>query len=170
VTRSRKQAALFLVPSLIYWLHNNVQFLTLKYVDPSTYQILGNLKIVTTGVLFWVWLRRHLSPLQWMALLLLMIGAATSQVGSRDPPPSLHQPSFLSAVNGPGIAHDWGSHQPHCCLGHLAHSHPPPPPQPELASLHYTLFLSESSPRLLFCIESESDKPYESLAAYAGQI
>jgi len=82
VTRSRKQAALFLVPSLIYWLHNNVQFLTLKYVDPSTYQILGNLKIVTTGVLFWVWLRRHLSPLQWMALLLLMIGAATSQVKS----------------------------------------------------------------------------------------
>jgi len=32
--------------------HNNVQFMTLKYVDPATYQILGNLKIVTTGVLF----------------------------------------------------------------------------------------------------------------------
>ncbi len=81
MTRSRRQAALFLVPSVIYWLHNNVQFLTLKYVDPSTYQILGNLKIVTTGVLFWLWLRRQLSPLQWMALVLLMVGAATSQVG-----------------------------------------------------------------------------------------
>jgi hypothetical protein len=29
--------------------HNNVQFMTLKFVDPATYQILGNLKIVTTA-------------------------------------------------------------------------------------------------------------------------
>ncbi len=68
------------MPSIIYWLHNNVQFLTLKYVDAPTYQILGNLKIVTTGLLFWLCLRRKLTPLQWMALLLLMMGAATSQV------------------------------------------------------------------------------------------
>lgn len=80
MTKSKEQAALFVVPSIIYWLHNNVQFMTLKYVDAPTYQILGNLKIVTTGLLFWVWLRRKLTPLQWMALVLLMIGAATSQV------------------------------------------------------------------------------------------
>lgn len=80
ITKSREQAALFVVPSIIYWLHNNVQFLTLKYVDAPTYQILGNLKIVTTGLLFWLCLRRRLTPLQWMALLLLMMGAATSQV------------------------------------------------------------------------------------------
>ena len=85
ITKSREQAALFVVPSIIYWLHNNVQFLTLKYVDAPTYQILGNLKIVTTGLLFWLCLRRKLTPLQWMALLLLMMGAATSQVS-----PALH--------------------------------------------------------------------------------
>ena len=56
-----------------------VQFLTLQYVDPATYQIMGNLKIVTTGLLFRLFLRRRLSPLQWIALTLLMIGAATSQ-------------------------------------------------------------------------------------------
>ena len=71
---------LFLVPSVIYWLHNNVQFVTLQYVDPATYQIMGNLKIVTTGLLLWLCLRRQLSPLQWMALALLMIGATVSQV------------------------------------------------------------------------------------------
>ena len=71
---------LFLVPSVIYWLHNNVQFVTLRYVDPATYQIMGNLKIVTTGLLLWLCLRRQLSPLQWMALALLMIGATVSQV------------------------------------------------------------------------------------------
>lgn len=60
-----------------------VQFLTLQYVDPATYQIMGNLKIVTTGLLFRLFLRRRLSPLQWIALTLLMIGAATSQVRQR---------------------------------------------------------------------------------------
>ena len=60
-----------------------MQFLTLRYVDPATYQIMGNLKIVTTGVLFRLFLRRRLSLLQWIALTLLMIGAATSQVGCK---------------------------------------------------------------------------------------
>jgi UDP-sugar transporter A1/2/3 len=30
ITRSWRTSALFLVPSLIYWLHNNVQFITLR--------------------------------------------------------------------------------------------------------------------------------------------
>ncbi len=60
-----------------------MQFLTLQYVDPATYQIMGNLKIVTTGLLFRLFLRRRLSPLQWIALTLLMIGAATSQARQR---------------------------------------------------------------------------------------
>ena len=61
-----------------------MQFLTLQYVDPATYQIMGNLKIVTTGLLFRLFLRRRLSPLQWIALTLLMIGAATSQARQQD--------------------------------------------------------------------------------------
>lgn len=80
MTRTWQSIMLFPVPSLIYWVHNNVQFWTLKFVDPATYQVLGNLKIVTTGVLFRVLLRRRLSTLQWIALALLMIGATTSQL------------------------------------------------------------------------------------------
>ena len=131
-TTQLKTVALFLVPSLIYMLHNNVQvrkmnkggegaqqyvghpragwsegrllsscdttthhplhsrsptpprlqFYFLKYVDPATYQILGNLKIITTGVLFRVFLRRQLSLLQWIALFLLAVGATTSQINT----------------------------------------------------------------------------------------
>ena len=80
VTQHWRTSLLYLVPSIVYWLHNNVQFVTLRYVDPATYQIMGNLKIVTTGLLLWLCLRRQLSALQWMALALLMIGATTSQV------------------------------------------------------------------------------------------
>jgi len=52
MTTEWKTVALFPIPSVIYLIHNNVQFATLTYVDTSTYQIMGNLKIVTTGVLF----------------------------------------------------------------------------------------------------------------------
>ena len=82
ITRKFSSTLLFLVPSVIYWVHNNVQFITLMYVDPATYQIMGNLKIVTTGLLLWIFLTRHLTPLQWIALALLMIGTTTSQVSA----------------------------------------------------------------------------------------
>ncbi|XP_068666847.1 CMP-sialic acid transporter 1-like [Aristolochia californica] len=75
-----KSVRLFPIPSIIYLIHNNVQFATLTYVDTSTYQIMGNLKIVTTGILFRFFLRRKLSNLQWMAIVLLAVGTTTSQV------------------------------------------------------------------------------------------
>ena len=52
MTTEWKTVALYPIPSIIYLIHNNVQFATLTYVDTSTYQIMGNLKIVTTGILF----------------------------------------------------------------------------------------------------------------------
>ena len=80
ITREWRNTLLYPIPSIIYLIHNNVQFLTLQYVDPSTYQILGNLKIVTTGLLFRIILKRPLNRLQWIALGLLMVGATISQI------------------------------------------------------------------------------------------
>ena len=84
MTKEVRTAVLFVVPSVIYVLHNNIHFLFLKYVDPATYQILGNLKIVTTGLLFRVFLKRRLSKLKWIALVMLLVGATTSQIGGCD--------------------------------------------------------------------------------------
>ncbi|XP_010915695.1 CMP-sialic acid transporter 1 isoform X1 [Elaeis guineensis] len=80
MTTEWRTVRLFPIPSVIYLIHNNVQFSTLTYVDPSTYQIMGNLKIVTTGILFRLFMRRRLSTLQWMAIVLLAVGTTTSQV------------------------------------------------------------------------------------------
>lgn len=114
MTTDWRTVRLYPIPSIIYLIHNNVQFATLTYVDTSTYQIMGNLKIVTTGILFrwfsikykWLcyintyhfwnpyshtradistswfrlFLRRKLSNLQWMAIILLAVGTTTSQV------------------------------------------------------------------------------------------
>ena len=101
-----QSALLYAVPAVLYWVHNNVQvrpfsagmpystcrcrvhqtrlpclqFVQLTYMDPATYQVLSNLKILTTGVLMWAVMRRHLSLLQWLALVLLLFGVTTSQV------------------------------------------------------------------------------------------
>ncbi|PKI51598.1 hypothetical protein CRG98_028022 [Punica granatum] len=80
MTTEWKSVRLFPIPSIIYLIHNNVQFATLTYVDTSTYQIMGNLKIVTTGILFRLFLRKKLSNLQWMAIVLLAVGTTTSQI------------------------------------------------------------------------------------------
>jgi len=80
MTMDWRSVMLFPIPSIIYLFHNNVQFYTMSYVDAATYQILGNLKIVTTGFLFWIALKRYLSRIQWLALLLLMAGATVSQI------------------------------------------------------------------------------------------
>uniref|UniRef100_A0A2P2KUS9 Cmp-sialic acid transporter n=1 Tax=Rhizophora mucronata TaxID=61149 RepID=A0A2P2KUS9_RHIMU len=80
MTTDWKNVRLFPIPSIIYLIHNNVQFATLIYLDTSTYQIMGNLKIVTTGILFRLFLKRKLSNLQWMAIVLLAVGTTTSQV------------------------------------------------------------------------------------------
>ncbi|WCJ22379.1 CMP-sialic acid transporter 1 [Euphorbia peplus] len=80
MTTDWKTVRLFPIPSVIYLIHNNVQFATLIYVDTSTYQIMGNLKIVTTGILFRLFLKKKLTNLQWMAIILLAVGTTTSQV------------------------------------------------------------------------------------------
>ncbi|XP_042506237.1 CMP-sialic acid transporter 1-like isoform X1 [Macadamia integrifolia] len=84
MTTEWKSVRLYPIPSIIYLIHNNIQFLTLTYVDTSTYQIMGNLKIVTTGILFRLFLKRKMSNLQWMAIVLLAVGTTTSQVKGCD--------------------------------------------------------------------------------------
>ncbi|GFY92335.1 nucleotide-sugar transporter family protein [Actinidia rufa] len=80
MTTDWKSVRLYPIPSIIYLIHNNVQFATLTFVDTTTYQIMGNLKIVTTAILFRLFLKRRLSNLQWMAIVLLAVGTTTSQV------------------------------------------------------------------------------------------
>jgi len=69
------------VPGIGYQVLNNLQFVTLYYLDMPTFQIFGNLKIVATGLAGHWMLSRKLSLGQWLGLLLLAIGAAVTQLG-----------------------------------------------------------------------------------------
>jgi solute carrier family 35 (UDP-sugar transporter), member A1/2/3 len=75
----------YMVPGLIYFLNNNMIFLILQAVDPTTFQLLSQMKTIFTGLLFRVFLNRRLSYVQWLALVTLACGTAVSQIPRATP-------------------------------------------------------------------------------------
>ena len=70
----------FATPAAIYFVNNNLVFVILAYVNSTTFQILSSLKTVFTGLLVRVMLKRSLSDVQSLAIVLLACGTAISQL------------------------------------------------------------------------------------------
>lgn len=73
------------VPSFLYTVQNNLLYLALTNLDAATYQILYQLKILTTAVFSATMLGRRFSRTKWTSLIVLTCGVAVVQVsGSSD--------------------------------------------------------------------------------------
>jgi hypothetical protein len=66
--------------ALLYFVSNNLNFLIIRELDPVAFQILNNLKILTTAVLYRIMMKVELSPLQWRMLIVLTGASVLSQV------------------------------------------------------------------------------------------
>ncbi|XP_005516099.3 probable UDP-sugar transporter protein SLC35A4 [Columba livia] len=76
----------FALSALLYAANNNLVVHMQLFMDPSTYQVLSNLKIVSTALLYSLFLRQRLGARRWLALLLLLAaGLSYSCGGLRDP-------------------------------------------------------------------------------------
>lgn len=73
---------LYLIPSILYCISNNLVFINLRHFEPTTYNVLQQLKIVLTGLLFQTILKKKLSPKQWFAIILLTAGCVCKQLGA----------------------------------------------------------------------------------------
>ncbi|XP_040904850.1 probable UDP-sugar transporter protein SLC35A4 [Toxotes jaculatrix] len=74
----------YAVPAILYALNNNLVVLMQAYMDPSSYQVLSNLKIASTAVLYSVCLGKRLRPAQWLALGFLMAAGVCHSYSTLD--------------------------------------------------------------------------------------
>ncbi|KAJ3216730.1 hypothetical protein HDU67_009056 [Dinochytrium kinnereticum] len=87
-----------MVPAALYVLQNNLQYLAVSNLDPATFQVTYQMKILTTA-LFSVWmLRKTLTKLKWGSLFLLTAGIALVQISSSDPKKSANSGSEKSGI------------------------------------------------------------------------
>ena len=66
------------VPGALYFLSNNLNFIIIRELGASNFQLLNNLKILTTAFFFRLIMKVDLNGLQWRMLLLLTIGCLVS--------------------------------------------------------------------------------------------
>lgn len=74
VTENKKVLLLYMIPSFLYCLYNNLAFINLAAFDPTTYYVLLQFRVVMTGIIFQVVFKKKLSLKQWFSLVLLTIG------------------------------------------------------------------------------------------------
>ncbi|NXD76369.1 S35A4 protein, partial [Halcyon senegalensis] len=90
---SWRHVAPFALSALLYAANNNLVVHMQLFMDPSTYQVLSNLKIVSTALLYSLFLRQRLGMRKWLALLLLLAaGVSYSWGGLQEPggPSEMH--------------------------------------------------------------------------------
>ena len=68
------------IPAFCYFVSNNCMFYIIRHLGATTFQIMNNLKVLSTGVFMHIFLGRRLTWTQWKALIILTIGSMVTQL------------------------------------------------------------------------------------------
>ncbi|KAL8907009.1 MAG: hypothetical protein Q9171_006033 [Xanthocarpia ochracea] len=99
------------IPASLYVLQNTLQYFAISNLDTATFQVTYQFKILPTALFSIILLRRRITPRQWFALLLLMVGVAVVQKPAadtasiqplKDPHLGIHFPWSLAGFRGVG--------------------------------------------------------------------
>ena len=81
ITSNAKMFGLYMIPALLYCLYNNLAFVNLNAYGPTSYWLLLQFRVVTTGVVYQVLFSKKLSLKQWFSLGLLTFGCIVQHIG-----------------------------------------------------------------------------------------
>ncbi|KAI9018402.1 nucleotide-sugar transporter-domain-containing protein [Hyaloraphidium curvatum] len=71
-----------MVPAILYFIQNNLQYIAVTLLDAATFQVTYQMKILTTALFTVFILNRSLSRLKWISLVFLTAGIALVQLPS----------------------------------------------------------------------------------------
>jgi drug/metabolite transporter (DMT)-like permease len=95
-----KRFYVYAIPAALYAFNNMTTFVTMGYMDPGTYQILSNFKVLTTGALAFLWYKQALHRNQVIAMVLLTLGGMLCVATDTSPAATQSTiPSVASAVS-----------------------------------------------------------------------
>jgi UDP-sugar transporter A1/2/3 len=72
-----------MIPSILYTLQNSLQYFSMSMLSAPVFQVLYQMKIVTTAVFSVMILSKRLSPLQWISIVSLACGVALVQLSQQ---------------------------------------------------------------------------------------
>ncbi|XP_069137247.1 probable UDP-sugar transporter protein SLC35A4 [Argopecten irradians] len=71
----------FALPAVLYFINNNLAVHMQLQMDPATYQVLSNLKIVSTAILYRLIIKRNLTISQWVSVGILTFAGFCNSYG-----------------------------------------------------------------------------------------
>jgi UDP-sugar transporter A1/2/3 len=86
------------VPSILYTLQNSLQYFSMTQLSAPVFQVLYQMKIVTTAIFSVSILARRITSLQWLSIVALSGGVALVQL-SQTQHSSTHSNSFIGFVS-----------------------------------------------------------------------
>uniref|UniRef100_A0A6S9UKE5 Uncharacterized protein n=1 Tax=Chrysotila carterae TaxID=13221 RepID=A0A6S9UKE5_CHRCT len=69
----------YALPALLYCVYNNLVYVNLEVFDPGTYNVLLQLRIVLTGLLYQLLFSKQLNRHQWRAIILISVGCVVKE-------------------------------------------------------------------------------------------
>ncbi|KAF2276929.1 nucleotide-sugar transporter [Westerdykella ornata] len=84
------------IPAALYTLQNTLQYVAVSNLDAAAFQVMYQLKILTTAIFSVTMLGRSLSSRKWVSLLLLVVGASIVQL------PATPAPTGMKSLREPG--------------------------------------------------------------------
>jgi hypothetical protein len=76
-----RQSLPYSIPSLLYFINNNLAVHMQLHMDPASYQIFSTFKILTTAIIYRLVIKQKLKRQQWFALSLLSFGGLFYSIG-----------------------------------------------------------------------------------------
>jgi solute carrier family 35 (UDP-sugar transporter), member A1/2/3 len=80
--RTLEQALLLALPSILYVAQNNLQYLATSALSAAVYQVLVQLKLISTAIFYTLFMNQSLSRRKWWGIILVTIGVMLVQLSA----------------------------------------------------------------------------------------